>query len=367
MYGNDKENGMRFFKSLVISLLFVPILVSCPLQFTSDDFLGKRIINYPSWINELNAEFKTSPAEQILAYSPWMNWQEEGKELQRFVKKVGKIDAVNFNGKFRLIMRCQELFVAFNDSDLSYARFFCYIGDFKAYNIDQYEKEKYIYTPINNENIFEYDCYFREYSLSRCAFVDNVSDSNKAHVKFEKVDDNIKYILTVAEKEIVNTTLLALKTRYQKIDLGKELSWMPYSFKEINPDFKNMNQYYGVSMMDFYKNRENPQEFEFRYSLKTLYCLEGITLRSIDESRRAISFYLEDRKESNFADYLELVIGDERPYKDNSNQEWSFGHLSNGMLTFYKEQEDGNDLVVRQFDKNQVQFAFDEFQPYIKM
>ena len=215
---------MKRVSIIFVSLLFIPILVSCPLQFTSDDFLGKRIINYPFWINELNTEFQLSSSEQTLAYSPWMNWQEEGKEL----------------------------------------------------------------------------------------------------------------------------------------------SWMPYSFKEINSNFKNMNQYYGISMVDFYKNRENPQEFEFRYSLKTLYCLEGITLRNIDESRRAISFYLEDRKESDFADYFELVIGDERPYKDNSNQEWSFGQLSNGMLTFYKEQENGNDLVVRQFDKNQVQFAFDEFQSYIK-
>ena len=190
-----------------IALFFVSILVSCPLQFTSDDFLGKRITNYPSWIREEAFDRTRDIDKIILGYSPWMDWQNEGKELQRFVKKVGTLDSEKFTGKFRLMLVCQTLYICFNDKDATRARFFCYIGDFKAYTVDDYWKEKLIEIPAIDKNLFEYDCYLREYDDSD--FTDRVSDTNKAHVKFEKLEDeNIyKYVLNVADREVVNETI----------------------------------------------------------------------------------------------------------------------------------------------------------------
>ena len=347
-----------------MTLFFVPILVSCPLQFTSDDFLGKRIINYPSWIREESFDRTRDIDKIILGYSPWMEWQTEGKELQRFVKKVGTLDSEKFTGKFRLMLVCQTLYICFNDKDATRARFFCYIGDFKAYTVDDYWKEKLIEIPAIDTKLFEYDCYLREYNDSD--FTDRVSGTNKAHVKFEKLEDeNIyKYVLNVADREVINTKIFSMRLEPSKARLSKPISWMPYKFKEINPAFRNLNDYYGKGRIEFFADKKDPLMIGIGFYYGIMFSFEGITLRSIDESRRAISFYLEDRKEGDFADYFEIVIGDEEPYKFNSSQ--GKGRHSNGTLTFYKEKKGEPDVIVRRYGRHQTEFVFYEIQPYIK-
>ena len=360
MYGNDKENGMRFFKSLVISLLFIPILVSCPIEpiFDNMDFLGVQIYNYPSWVNVENVDIKTYAGEATLAYSPWLDWQTEGKELQRFVSAIGSVNSKDYQGKFRLIMNCQTLIVGFNDKDSSSFKFFCYIAPIDMTNIAEYFDAKFLaISPTFDENIFSYDCWFREYATNR--FLDEKTNANYAKITLKRINNSnqFNYLLSIGGKKVVDTVMSAVSQKeIAKANLGREISWIPVRFNEIIGNSSTSRNYYGRASLEF-KLSDNNMLVSLKHQLNTLFCMEGITLREVDEEKRTVSFYLEDRNESDFADYIELVVGTEKPYGDETGKNSSL-FSTNGTLTFYKEIEGMSPIVVRQYGKNNTKFSF---------
>lgn len=202
-----RGNEMKIIKNVVLIVLLQFVMVSCSLEFTSTDFLGKRILNYPLWIDINNSYDKGLCDSLILGYSSWMDWQTEGKELHQFVNKIGRFDSESFNGKFKLILVCQRIVIQFDDRDETKVDLFCYIGSFTAYTVDEYWQEKFIKIPILDENVFEFDCHLRKYHNK--TFEDNISEFNKAHIRFEKKGETngYNYILNVAGKEIIRTKI----------------------------------------------------------------------------------------------------------------------------------------------------------------
>ena len=137
--------------------------------------------------------------------------------------------------------------------------------------------------------------------------------------------------------------------------IEKKYSWLPtgYFTEVIGTDIAK-NDYYGKRRIDFdFDSTDN--SVVLICWLYSLYCFEGISLRSVDETNKKISFWLEDRNESDFADYLEIHITKE-DWTDEPKRGATKNNkcLMKGTLGFYKE---GDPNPVRFYDEAHSEFS----------
>lgn len=275
-------------------------------------------------------------------YSDWIGWQSDsGKLLHDLVDN--SIISDDFSGKYRIESYGQLFFIGFNDANLSRVELFQYIGDYKDYSTDRLVK---IDTSLD---VVEYDCWLRHYIYINGYehFADKCTEKNKAHVLLSKIDDKTyNYTLTVANKTVIDVVMKNHANEPKMPELEKEYSWFPSSFAELEGDgrisFDIKNKVVHITTRDL-------------LSGSWPFCFEGFSLRSVDEENKKISFWLEDREQSDFADYFEIHITKEdwtdEPKRgaDKDNK-----RLMKGTLGFYKE---GNSTPICFYDEEHSEFS----------
>lgn len=336
---------------ILISILLLLAIISCDLRAKFTEVRGKIIVEYPDWcclyvadkegIEKINADSGQYPA---FGYSEWMDWQSNrGKLLHKYVDD--SIITDNYFGKFRIEMLGQIIRICFNDSKSSYVEYFTYIGDYTDYYQDR------LINIDTSSNEMKYSCWFRQGDGS-VEFSDKCQETNKAMVIMTKINDkSYNYKLTVADEIIINVDLKNIADALNGANLEKKYSWFPTVFSEVIGTNYLENDYYGKGWI-FFHNTDNVISLSVAQMIP-LYCFEGISLRSIDEENKKISFYLEDRAQSDFADYFEIHITNEKWEDCPERGAIPKNRLMKGTLGFYKE---GDPTPVRFYDEDHAEF-----------
>lgn len=294
------------FRILIISLLSF-LFFGCP-DF-EDDGYGEEIANYPEW---LGADSYLT----CVGYSAWTSWQsEQGKKLHNYATDIINKD---YDGKFRLILNGQCVYLSFNDVNQSGGRiFYNWVSSIDSCNTS-------IDIPQNDiENKYEYSCYAKT-NLS-----DEKTDANKAYVLLTRLDNGselgnkFNFTFTIAGNEIINMDLKNDNTQNVRLTRSK-YSWI----RRIENYIRWTSDVQEVCLFT-----------DYLAGPKYCACYEGISLRGniedIDNENQEISFNLLDAAESEFADYFTLKVAK---------------NLETASITYYKL--DGETPVVVRSDTN---------------
>ena len=295
-------------KKISITLLFLSLcflFISCPTIIKGEE--GVIIGNYPDWV-----AIPGNEGCSCAGTSEWMDWESEnGKKLLCFIpdEEINKTKS----GKFRLIIFDQYIAVMLNDIDSTVIKAaYNYIGD-KSDGmgiIEVYPEQK------DAETAYEYDCYCKK-NMS-----DPVSEDNKAHVLMTRIRSNgydigFNYQLTVADELIIDVDLKNTKNN-EAVVLDKVYPWLNFSLIKQDPytcygfscDCENKSvqipAYWRLWGIDVYPGN-TPVDGNSNIEKYIYYCFEGFSLRSINEETQTIQINLLDAKESDFADYMEVV------------------------------------------------------------
>lgn len=338
---------VRFLSFLVLfSLSLVSFRCECYPHYTENE--GKIISTYPDWccLYEQNVETKAkvhaeSGMNPAFGFSPWLDWQTDGKKMWQFVDKIGEVHPKNFIGKFRVITYGQRFSIVFSDVDRSKLDFFAYIGDYKEYHKDR------IINIDTDVDEFEFDCYLR-IGNSYDGFTNECTENNKGKVSMKKNPTNDKefsYTFYIDNELIIDTTMKNQAYEPPAILIDSDtlvsVEWLPKSFNELVISNSSAHSAsYGKSYLNFIYKKNN------LYIQSNDYCFEGYSLRAIDKENKKISFNLLDSKESDSADYFEIHILDSN-WSSDPNNLWN-GTLMKGTLGYYKE---GQETPIKFFDE----------------
>ena len=338
----------KIMKAFVLFYIVCLLLVSCPCLYSTTAIFEQKIIaEYPVWCSWTDKNKDLGDAVTGFGYSEWKDWQgNDGKLLHSLVDD--SIVSDNENCKYRLLMVGQHLCICFNDSASKFASVFAFIGNYEHY-------ENRIVKIDTSSDKVEYDCWIRPYHDE--VWEEKCTDSNKGKVVLTKIDDNsFNYKMTMNEKTIVDTTMVNGQAGCGKAQLTKKYSWFPtFAFSEVIGDDYSKNGYYGHCKIgfDFDSNTNLVEVFE--WGMNSMYCFEGVSLRSVDEENKKISFNLLDAAESGFADYMEIHITKEDWTDEPKRGATSKNRcLMKGTLGFYKE---GYSTPVRFYDENHSEFS----------
>ena len=347
-----------------------------PWYITYERFWGIKLIGYQEWMAPSVNEYRerkdgcASYENKLYAYSDWIHWQSvAGEKIKPYINNA--VINNNFNGKFRILVDDQKLYISFNDKSFTTFSFYNYCspnseGVFKENGSEL--KVKRI-TKVNN-NIYMFKSNFIECEKeeSTCDyFYRNVSKENSAIVVIERIlNDNarIKYTITVNGSEFFSEILHTLSPNELVLedDLPK---WFPIAFKGISglsKDPKSDVYYGGISFFFLYtylsSHNSTSLQFEFNSKYGPILCdVDGIESLTFDDASRTVKFYLKGRAEYGTVDYVVLKVMNESPLGQNDKKNKSGFYTRRGTLTFYKENPNGEDIVVKHFDENHTEFS----------
>ena len=352
--------------SLVLLICCSSISVSCilvPWYISHEQTWGADLIGFQEWM--------APSKDKLYGYSDWMDWKgADGYRLRPYID-VNEIPN-DFSGKFRILVDCQKFYVSFNDDNFTTFSFYHYCspnGDdvFKQSSSELRVKK---ITKVTDSTYVFYSNFleYRWGEFKSGYFASNAKMENRAVVVIEKVlDENskIKYTVTVNGNELFSGILhtISPQTLVLESDLPK---WFPVRIREISGLTKDTesSMYYGdISLwlldthLPLYDNKMG-LKFEFNSKYGSVLCdIDGIENLTFDDASRTAKFYLKGRAEYGTVDYVVLKVMNESPLGQDGREN-KFGlYTRKGALTFYKENPNGEDIVVKHFDENHTEFS----------
>lgn len=297
-----KKNYSLITIAFIITIICA-FLVSCPLLWPKPDqerwIAGRELLGYPEWL--------TPHKDSIYAFgvSECIDWQsEKGKQFHTLVPD-DVIDG-GYVGKFRVLLIGQYTSILFNDKErTSYALFYNWVHEVNSTTTGHY------FTQSDSEKKFEYTCH------AKTNLRENETDSNKANVLITRLStsgelpNRFNYKLTIAGGTVID---IDLKNRFETKTVVPTLiqySWMPKRVGQFFYDTDSNEFKLEGAMIIIQKDTSNIRK-------GGLFCFEGISFKDVDDTNKTISFWLEDRTQSDFADYVTLKVHDDLEYADIS-------------------------------------------------
>ncbi len=307
---------------LILSIL----LLGCPFAPNADESnFGVLVINYPEWcFGEVYGDtvdyFNDYWNYYCYGYSDWKDWNSsEGKLVCSLIDE--SLLPGNFDGKYRLFVINQFLYICFNDRKMTYIQLHNYYGDYERKNTNRISVKQ------SSEDVFEYHATLKGESAKQFY-------GKQTHVKLEKVSGNqFKYNLEIDGKNYVSETMTNYKAEYGSAVFPKKLEeygWLPK---------KGMCFGFYLNRPCSVSNRTSFEEFENLLSIdrtigewvdeQLMFCFDGISLRAIDEESQTVSYNFLDAKKNGHCDYFEIKI-------DSFDEKAEESKKYKGALTFYK-------------------------------
>lgn len=336
---------------LILSIL----LLGCPFAPNADESnFGVLVINYPEWcFGEVYGDtvdyFNDYWNYYCYGYSDWKDWNSsEGKLVCSLIDE--SLLPGNFDGKYRLFVINQFLYICFNDRKMTYIQLHNYYGDYERKNTNRISVKQ------SSEDVFEYHATLKGESAKQFY-------GKQTHVKLEKVSGNqfkFKYNLEIDGKNYVSETMTNYKAEYGSANFSKKIAeyeWLPKN--GISFDIHSRNNVYFETTE---KSLSIDRTVGFYPDEQLMYCFEGISLRAIDEENKIVSYNFLDAGKNGHCDYFEIKIDS----FDDIAEEYAL-YKYNGTLTFYKiENEtpivvygyksDSNITIPADFNKDSVRF-----------
>lgn len=310
---------IKLFGIVLLSILFT----GCPDVFfipdPSEEEHGLLIVNYPEWCEgEINTEDRFSMfhfSYHCYGYSDWKNWNSSEGELIFSLVDKDLVPEV-FDGKYRLVVINQYLYVCFNDKKMTNIRLHNYYGDYERENNNQISINQ------SSKNVFEYDAALRgEITLQMYG--------KRSHVRLEKkTETQFTYKLDVDGKTYVTETMINYKAEYGSAIFPmkvEEYEWLPKNGMDFDVGNKILGPIFDVNGNSLSIGR-GPGNSGNIY-LMLMYCFEGISLRNIDGENKTVSYNFLDAGKNGHCDYFEIKI-------DTVTDEDRYSYK--GTLAFYK-------------------------------
>lgn len=307
---------------ILLSILSI-FFTGCPDVFfipdPSEEEHGLLIVNYPEWCEgEINTEDRFSMflfSYHCYGYSDWKEWNSsEGELIFSLVDK--NLVPNGFDGKYRLVVINQYLYVCFNDKEMTNIRLHNYYGDYEKENNNQISIKQ------SSKNLFEYNAILKgDISIQMY--------DKHPHIRLEKISETqFAYKLEVDGKTYVSETMTNYKAEYGSAIFPMEVEqyeWLPKKGMDFAVGNKTLGTFFYTDGNSLSMSR-GPENSGNIY-IMLMYCFEGISLRSIDEENKTVSYNFLDAGKNGHCDYFEIKI-------DTVTDEGRYSYK--GTLTFYK-------------------------------
>lgn len=363
-----------------IVVVFCLILVSCPLDNAVPidyKLWGVNLDGYQDWMKPSREDVEAkggvfSNHFGLYGYSDWIDWESSsGKAIRPYINNTPIGD--DFIGKFRVLAIRQNFYVGFNDENFTTVAFYNYCGLEDEILIDD-DGKKYRAKALTkiDDNFYLYEANFIEYlpkEIDYYYFEKKKDPENRATILIRKIegnDNDFRYTIKVKNKDVFDGSLHRLSP--YTVSLDSVSSWFPKEFREISGKTSNhtSSAYYGDASFEISDNDSFPStpgkilnySFELKNkSLPILSYLDGIENATLDNESQTFKFYLKGRKEYGTVDYVVCKVLNEVPIGQSDNLSPVFVNLARkGTLTFYKENPNGDDIIVKHFDENHTEF-----------
>lgn len=334
-------------KLKLLPIFLLSILFRGCLTNTDFYIYGVLITNYPEWcfgkLDEDNPNDYYSNY-YCYGYSDWKDWNSsDGRLVSSLVDETLVPD--NFDGKYRLLVINQFLYICFNDREMTSIQLNNYYGDYDAANPKKNDLK--VSVKQSSADVFEYDATLHSEAAQQFY-------GKKTYVRLEKKSEaQFTYKLEVDGNLYASETMTNYKADYGSASFPKmveEYEWLPK---------KGMNFHSSVSNGASFKVSEHLLSIDRTDYLPMYYCFEGISLRDIDEKNKTVSYNFLDAGKNGYCDYFEIKIDS---FDDRAEEYKKY----RGALTFYKIENEEPRVLYRyttqwidentDFNENSVQF-----------